>query len=136
MDMMMMMMMMWFKQIQPLFYCCWGSKVAELISLKFTVQFDHCPRFMLSFHSTVLSFFVTGFLQGFKLCAQRMEVVEMDEILKFNFDLNRCLGTCQKALQFENSHFSFKMKNLVCFWNFLGNAIFFNIDKNCMFCIL
>ena len=30
----------WFKQIHSLFYCCWGSKVAEWISLKFTVRFD------------------------------------------------------------------------------------------------
>ena len=52
----------------------------------------------------------------------------MDEISKFKFDLNRCRGTCQKALQFESSHFSFKLKNLVCFCNFLENAIFFLIS--------
>ena len=49
--------------------------------------------------------FVIGYLQGFELCAQKTEVVEMDEISKFKFDLNRCLGTCQKALQFENLQF-------------------------------
>ena len=44
-------------------------------------------------------FFVIGFLQGFKLCAQKMEVVEMDDISKFKSDLNRCHGTSQTALQ-------------------------------------
>ena len=43
----------WFKQIQSFFYC--GSKVADLISLKFAVKFDHCPGFTLSFHSTKFS---------------------------------------------------------------------------------
>ena len=42
----------WFKQIQSLFYCGWGSKVADLISLKFIVKLDHCPWLTLSFQST------------------------------------------------------------------------------------
>ena len=73
---------------------------------------------------SVMIVFVIGFLQGFKLYAQKTEVVEMNEILQLKFNLNWCLGTCQKALQFENSHFPSKMKNLVRFWNFLENAIF------------
>ena len=60
---------MWFKQIQSLFYCVWGSKGAELISLKFTVQFDHCPRFTLSFHSTILSLSL-AFYKGSTLCSE------------------------------------------------------------------
>ena len=54
------------------------------------------------------SFFTIRFLQGFKRCAQKMEVVEMDETSKSKLDLNRCLGTCHNALQYENMHFSFK----------------------------
>ena len=38
-------------------------------------------------------FFVIGVLQGYKHGAQKTEVVEMDGISKFKFDLNRCLGT-------------------------------------------
>ena len=68
----------------------------------------------ISFNKIV---FVVDLLQGFKLSAQKTEVVIMDEIFKFNFDLNRCLGTSQNALQYENTHISFKMKNLVCFFS-------------------
>ena len=95
--------------------------MADLILLKFTVKINHCPRFMLSFHSPFsLSL---AFYKGSN-CAQKTEVVEMNEISKFKFDLSRCLGTCHNVLQYENSHISFKMKNFVCFWNFLENAIF------------
>ena len=37
----------------------------------------------------------------------------MDEISKFKFDLNRCLGTYNYALQYKNTNCSFKMKLLV-----------------------
>ena len=115
----------WFKQIQSLFNCCWGSKVAELISLKFTVQFAHRPRFTFLFNSTILSLSL-AFYKGSNFVLRKQK---WSKWMKFKFDLNRCFGTCQKALQFENSHFSFKMKNFVCFWNFSENAIFLNIDK-------
>ena len=69
----------------------------------------YCTVWPLSMIYVVISFnnivFVIRFLQGFKLCAQKTEVVEIDEISKFKFDLNRCLGTYQKTLQFENSLF-------------------------------
>ena len=52
-------------------------------------------------------------LQWLKLCAKKTEVVEMDEISKFKFDLNRCLGTYNYALQYKNTNCSFKMKLLV-----------------------
>ena len=82
--------------------------MVDLTSLKFIVKFDDCSRFTLSFLSTIVFFFVIGFSQcGFKLCSQKTEVVEMDEISKFRFDLNRCVGTCQSALQYENTHFEF-----------------------------
>ena len=41
--------------IQFLFYYSCDSKAADLISLKFTVKFDHCPRFTSSFHSIKFS---------------------------------------------------------------------------------
>ena len=48
--------------------------MAELIPLKFIVKFVHCPRSTLSFHSTKFSLS----LKGFKWCAQKTEVVEVD----------------------------------------------------------
>ena len=57
----------------------------------------------ISFNKIV---FVVDFLQGLKLSAQKTKVVVMDDISKFGFDLNRCLGTCKNALQYENTHIS------------------------------
>ena len=87
-----------------------------MISLKFTAQFDHCPvptNDVIPFNKIL---FITDFLQGLELCAQKTKVVEMDVILKFIFDLNRCLGTCHNALQYGNTNIPFKMKDLVCFY--------------------
>ena len=63
-------------------------------------------------HSIVISFnnivFVIGSLQGFKLCAQKTEVVEMDEISKFKFDLIGTLGHVKRHCNSKTRTFHLK----------------------------
>ena len=56
--------------------------MADLISLNFSANFDHCPRFMLSFHSTKFSLSLT-FYKGSNYVL-KTEMVEMDEIRNLN----------------------------------------------------
>ena len=96
--------------------------MADLISLKFTVKFDHCPQFTLSFHLTKFSL-SWAFKKSSNVVLRKRKWSKWKKFRKLNFDLNRCLGTCENDLQYENTHFSFTMKNLICFSNFLENAI-------------
>ena len=90
-----------------------------------------CKVWLLSTSYVVISFnkilFVIGFSQGFKLCAQKTEVVEMDGILKIKCDLNRSLGNVIMPWN-TKTHFSFKMKICAYVWNFLEKNPFFWIS--------